>query len=81
MKRAFAACREQARLKQAIQVMTQRGRWHVDPRLDVASARPIPPALHNNPQDRKAYGMAQRAELGGMTLELRAHPLLLICSK
>jgi hypothetical protein len=74
---ALAAAREQTGVDEALQVMAQRRRGKVDMLLDLASGRPFGAALNNEPKNGKTNGMAEGAELLGVTIELGRHGLLL----
>src|SRR5688500_13970718 len=60
--RALAARLEEARPREAVDVMAQRRRRNVDPRLDLAGRRAAGTGLHDVTKNGETHGMAQRAE-------------------
>lgn len=73
MKRALTASRDQARLYQAAQVMTQGRRRCLDPGLNLACARTPGASLEDDSNDRQPDRVAKRLQLLGVTLEFRSH--------
>src|SRR3569623_1020337 len=70
-----------ARVDQPLQVVTEGRRRHVQMRLDRACGGPFRPRLHDEPKDRQAHGVTERAELFRVMTEPVAHFILLHLSK
>lgn len=73
MKSAFTTRLQQASVGQPLQVMAQRGGRQVYVSLDLASRHPVVTRLHDKPQDCQAYGVTERAQLFGVSVQLRGH--------
>lgn len=73
MERSLEPHFEEPRIDEPSQMVAQRGGRQVDVRLDVACRSATITSLHDEAQDGQAKRMAQRAELGGVTVEFRRH--------
>src|ERR1019366_3560270 len=74
---AFASHLQEIGVDQALQVMAQCRRWKVDVLLDLERGRPLGAALDYEAKNRQASRVPESAELLGVSIELRGHPLLL----
>ena len=73
MERAFTAGLEQASISEPFQVMAQGGGRQVDVALDVARRSSAVPSLHDETKDRQPNGMAERAQLFGVSVQFGGH--------
>src|SRR5687768_11321289 len=71
--RSFAPALEQIRVRQPLQMVAQRRGGQIDLCLDVAGGHASVSALHDAAQNREPNRMAERAQLFGVTIELRGH--------
>src|SRR6186713_943975 len=81
MERALAATFQQLCVHQPLQVVAQGRGGQVDTGLNVTRCRAPVSRLHDETQDREANGVTERAQLFGVTVELRRHRLFLTNSK
>lgn len=71
VERALRAGRQEVGVDEALEVMAERRRRHVDMALDVAGGGSLGAGLHDEPKHPQTYRMAERAQLLCVPLQLR----------